>query len=138
MAKRNLKSVLVRMPTTLKRRLAREVTRRESTLNDVAVELLADGFGVAFTPSGRRGSAPGDTGVVLLRVPPELKRRLDEAARKRRSSTNGVIVESLAQRLDLSLQPRKDTMPRRNGSQNGKARDGKVRVAIIGVGNCAN
>ncbi|TMK80170.1 MAG: inositol-3-phosphate synthase [Actinobacteria bacterium] len=30
-------------------------------------------------------------------------------------------------------------MPRRNGSQNGKARsNGKVRVAIIGVGNCAN
>jgi myo-inositol-1-phosphate synthase len=30
-------------------------------------------------------------------------------------------------------------MPRKNGSQNGKARgNGKVRVAIIGVGNCAN
>jgi myo-inositol-1-phosphate synthase len=29
-------------------------------------------------------------------------------------------------------------MARQNGSQNGKGRDGKVRVAIIGVGNCAN
>src|SRR2546427_5247362 len=141
MAKRNLKSVLVRMPTTLKRRLAREVTRRESTLNDVAVELLADDFGVEFTPSGRQPGSRrlGDTGVVLLRLPPELKRRLDEAARERRSSTNRVIVETLAERLDLSLQSRKDTTPRRNGSQNGKARsNGKVRVAIIGVGNCAN
>ncbi len=139
MAKRDLKSVLVRMPTSLKRRLAREVARRESTLNDVAVDILAAEFGVEFTPSGRRGSVPGDTGVVLLRIPPELKRRLDAAARERKSSMNGVIVASLAERLDVSTQPRKDTMPRRNGSQNGKARsNGKVRVAIIGVGNCAN
>src|SRR5918992_456777 len=46
MAKRNLTSVLVRMPSALKRRLAREVTRRESTLNDIAVEILAERYGV--------------------------------------------------------------------------------------------
>ena len=110
MAKRNLKSILVRMPTTLKRRLAREVARRESTLNDVAVEILAAEFGVEFMPSGRRAPAPGETGVVLLRVPPELKRQLDAAARERRTSTNKIIVESLAERLDAPT-PRKDTMP---------------------------
>jgi myo-inositol-1-phosphate synthase len=137
MAKRNLKSILVRMPSTLKRRLAREVARRESTLNDVAVELLADEFRVDFQPSGRRGPVPGDTGVVLLRMPPELKRQLDAAARERRSSTNKVVVETLSTRLGAPT-PRKDTMARENGSQNGKARNGKVRVAIIGVGNCAN
>jgi myo-inositol-1-phosphate synthase len=137
MAKRNLKSILVRMPSTLKRRLAREVARRESTLNDVAVELLAAEFAVDFHPSGRRGPVPGDTGVVLLRMPPELKRQLDAAARERRSSTNKVVVETLTTRLGAPT-PRKDTMPRQNGSQNGKARTGKVRVAIIGVGNCAN
>ena len=139
MAKRDLKSILVRMPTTLKRRLAREVARRQSTLNDVAVDLLAGRFGVEFEPSGRSGPVPGATGVVLLRVPPELKRRLDAAARERDTSTNSVVVESLAERLDVSLHPGKDTMPRRNGSENGKTgRSGKVRVAIIGVGNCAN
>ncbi len=41
MARRELKGVLVRMPPTLKRRLAREVGRRGGTMNDVAVELLA-------------------------------------------------------------------------------------------------
>ena len=137
MAKRNLKSILVRMPSTLKRRLAREVARRESTLNDVAVEILADEFGVDFQPSGRRGPVPGDTGVVLLRMPPELKRQLDAAARERRSSTNKVVLETLSERLGGST-PRKETMAR-NGTQNGKARSkDKVRVAIIGVGNCAN
>src|SRR5215216_4971784 len=140
MAKRDQKSILVRMPKTLKRRLAREVARRESTLNDVAVELLASDFGVDFTPSGRqhRSRRLGDTGAVLLRVPPELKRQLDAAARQRHSSTNKIVVASLTERLDAST-PRKEAMPRRNGSENGKARrNGKVRVAIIGVGNCAN
>jgi len=125
MAKRNSKSILVRMPSTLKRRLAREVARRESTLNDVAVDLLADEFGVDFRPSGRRGPVPGDTGVFLLRIPPELKRQLDAAARERRSSTNKVVVETLTTRLGAPT-PRKDTMARQNGSQNGKGRDGKV------------
>src|SRR5919204_18566 len=97
-------SIIVRMPRNLKRRLAREVARRESTLNDVAVEALAAAFGVDFTPSGRRGSVPGETLEERLTTPTS----------------------------------RKDTMAR-NGSQNGKARrNGKVRVAIIGVGNCAN
>jgi myo-inositol-1-phosphate synthase len=138
MAKRDLTSVLVRMPPTLKRRLAREVARRESTLNDVAVELLAERFDVPFEPSGRRGRVPGETGVVLLRVPPELKRRLEATARERATSTNNLIVESLSEQLDVS-HPRKEAMAKRNGSQNGTASaTGKVRVAIIGVGNCAN
>jgi myo-inositol-1-phosphate synthase len=138
MAKREQTSILVRMPKTLKRRLAREVARRQSTLNDVAVALLADEFGVEFTPSGRRGPVPGEAGDVLLRVPPDLKRKLDEVARERRSSANTVVVESLTERLGAAT-PRKEPMPRANGSQNGKARgNGKVRVAIIGVGNCAN
>jgi myo-inositol-1-phosphate synthase len=136
MAKRELTGVLVRMPSTLKRRLAREVARRQGTLNDIAVELLADRYGVAFEPSGRKGSVPSDSGEVLLRVPPELKHRLDADARERGTSKNQVIVETLAEQLGS---PRKEAMAERNGSQNGKARsDGKVRVAIIGVGNCAN
>jgi len=128
------------MPKVLKRRLAREVARRGSTLNDVAVDLLASEFGVDFTPSGRQPSSRrlGDAGAVLLRVPPELKRQLDAAARERRTSTNKIVVASLSERLDVTT-PRKEAMPRRNGSQNGKGRGtGKVRVAIIGVGNCAN
>jgi myo-inositol-1-phosphate synthase len=138
MAKRDLTGVLVRMPPALKRRLAREVVRRQSTLNDVAVELLAERFGVPFEPSGRRGRAPGETGAVLLRVPPELKRQLEAGARKRATSTNNLIVESLYEQLGVAP-TRKEAMAKDNGSRNGKARaNDKVRVAIIGVGNCAN
>jgi myo-inositol-1-phosphate synthase len=135
MARKHTKSILVRMSRTLKRRLGREVARRESTLNDIAVEILAERYQIDFEPSGRKGNPPSDTGVVLLRVPPAVKDRLDADARERGTSTNRLIVEALSERL----LPRKDAMAQQNGSQNGKARsDGKVRVAIIGVGNCAN
>jgi myo-inositol-1-phosphate synthase len=123
------------MPPALKQALTREVRRRGSTMNDVAVELLATHFGVAFEPSGRKGgTVPGASGAVLLRVPPELKRRLKTTADAGASTTNKLIIETLASELK-----RKDPMAQTNGKTNGKVRStDKVRVAIIGVGNCAN
>src|SRR5918999_1651270 len=135
MPSRHVTSLLVRLPAPLKRRLAREVARRGVALNDVAGELLAGRFGVAFRPSGRKGSPPGDARTVLLRVPAELKQRIQAAARDRGTTANQVVVESLAE----SLTDRKDTMTSTNGSTNGRARSTeKVRVALVGVGNCAN
>ncbi len=126
--------VLVRMPPDLKRSLAREVERRRASLNDVAVAILASRFGVAFTPSGRRGAPPSSAGDVLLRMPRELKDRLTRRAAERHKSTHDLIVETLSDGLGGQ---RKEDMSEKNGSTNGRATD-KVRVAIIGVGNCAN
>jgi myo-inositol-1-phosphate synthase len=127
-------SLLVRMPGSLKRALAREVGRRGSTLNDVAVSILADRFDVSFEPSGRRGPTPGGSGAVLLRVPPELKQRLKETAEASASTTNRLVIDTLAAELQERV-----PMPQTNGKRNGKVRsEDKVRVAIIGVGNCAN
>jgi myo-inositol-1-phosphate synthase len=128
-------SVIVRMPPGLKSRLAREVVRRGRTMNDVVVGALAERFGVSFRESGRKGSPPGLTGVVVLRMPGELKQAIRADAALRNQTMNELIVEALAERLDA----RKDTMASKNGSQNGRGRsDDKVRVALIGVGNCAN
>src|SRR6266508_2433086 len=119
MAKREVTSVLVRMPAKLKRRLAREVSRREATLNDVAVELLAGRFRVSFQPSGRRGSTPGDSPSVLLRMPPALHERLRATADERATSTNAVIVATLEDAL--GDHQREDTMAQTDGKQNGRA-----------------
>ena len=117
------------MPAELKQRLAQEVAARGSNLNDVAVGILASRFAVPFSGTGRKGAPPRPRGDVLLRMPAELKDRLTRRASERRRNVNELIVETLADGLG------KDTM----ASTNGKARDdGKVRVAIIGVGNCAN
>jgi myo-inositol-1-phosphate synthase len=151
MAKRDATSILVRMPAELKHGLAAEVERSGSTLNDIGVSLLAERFGVAFEPSGRPGTAPGDSPIVLLRVPHELKKRLQAEAARHETNTNRVIIQSLAEGLGVRLEPafidrvplggrrRRQTMAQSNGSANGRARSqDKVRVAIVGVGNCAN
>jgi myo-inositol-1-phosphate synthase len=119
------------MPGELKRLLSEEVRSTGRSLNDVAVGLLASRFGVPFEPSGRPGKEPGSSGSVLLRMPAELKDKLAARAAQRRRNVNDLIVETLAERL-----AGKESM----ASTNGKAprSDEKVRVAIIGVGNCAN
>jgi myo-inositol-1-phosphate synthase len=134
---RERSDVLVRMPAELKRRLAREVEARGGNLNDFAVEILASRFAVPFQGSGRRGGRPSGKGDVLLRMPPELKERLSRRASERRRSVTQLIVETLSERFD-DLE-RKETMASKNGSGNGRTRsDERVRVALIGVGNCAN
>ena len=141
------KNVIVRMPPQLKRRVSALATRRGVGMNDVVLEILERALGVPFTPSGRKGSPPGESSVVLLRMTPELKQKLQAAALERKSNMNRLVVGSLADHLGVRLEPprsqilrrRKEPMASTNGSKNGRARsEDKVRVAIIGVGNCAN
>jgi len=129
--------VLVRLPADLRRRLTAEVERRGASLNDVAVAILASRFAVPFRPSGRRGATPRvSSGGVLLRMPRELKDKLSRRAAERRRSTHDLIVEVLSDGLGTQ---RKEAMTNTNGSSNGHLPDnGKVRIAIVGVGNCAN
>jgi myo-inositol-1-phosphate synthase len=129
------------MPEALKAALVREVARSDANLNDVATGLLAEQFGVAYAPTGRRSPLAGSSGVALLRMPLELKLRIEAEARRTGSTVNSVIVEALADALDITLmtQRRKEDMASTNGNTNGKARsEDRVRVAVIGVGNCAN
>ncbi len=129
------------MPFSLKGALVREVARRGGSLNDVATGMLAERFGVAFTPSGRKSPLPGPSPVVLLRMPSELKHEIQASARRRGLNVNDLVLLTLSDALEIPFTSnRKDTlMASTNGSTNGKARSkDKVRVAIVGVGNCAN
>src|SRR5438093_3170104 len=128
------------MPSSLKGALVRETARRGVSLNDVAVGILADELGVPYTPSGRKSPLPGASPVVLLRVPPDLKYELEAEAARTSSSVNDAIVKVLADGLGIPrARQRKEPMANTNGSKNGKMRSqDKVRVAIVGVGNCAN
>src|SRR6059058_3948913 len=118
------------MPSGLKRSLVDEVRRTGRSLNDVAVGILASRFAVSFEPSGRAGKAPGEGASVLLRMPAELKERLAARAAQRKRNVNDLIVETLSERLG------KETMESTNGKS--PRSEESVRVAIIGVGNCAN
>src|SRR4051794_28585728 len=101
------------MPPQLKRRVSAEATKRGVGMNDVVLGILAGRFDVPFTPSGRKGSAPGDSGVVLLRMAPELKQKLQAAALERTSNTNRVIVGTLADHLGVQLEPPRSQLIRR-------------------------
>ena len=68
------------MPSTLKQALVRETARREASLNDVAVGLLADAYEVPFVPSGRKSPLPGSSPVVLLRASDALKHERNQAS----------------------------------------------------------
>ena len=130
----------------------RETARRGASLNDVAVGILADAFGVALRADEPPKPAPGSSPVVLLRMPEELKAAIQAEAFRRGSNTNDVILAALSDELGVPFESNrsrsvpfgggrgKDTpMAATNGSANGATRSkDKVRVAIIGVGNCAN
>ena len=80
------------MPGSLKRALVREVARRGSNLNDVAVALLAERFGIPFSPSGRRRKVvPSAAGAVVLRMPADLRRELKASAQRRKQNVNDLV-----------------------------------------------
>src|SRR5918997_4541568 len=151
-SRRERTGVLVRMPEALKGALVREVARRGGNLNDVATGILAERFGVAWQPTGRRRPLAGTSGTALLRIPPALKREIQAEAFRRETNTNDVIIRTLADALGVPLtsphhrrrsvpfggRRGKDTMASTNGSTNGGRPQDKVRVAVIGVGNRAN
>jgi myo-inositol-1-phosphate synthase len=76
---------------------------------------------------------------VLLRLPPALRAEIHASAARGQRKANDVIVAVLAEELGVPYDSnRRDTMADTNGSKNGARAKDKVRVAIIGVGNCAN
>ncbi len=149
-------AVLVRTPASLKAALVRESARRGVSLNDVSVGILAHRFGVEYAPTNRKSPLPGSSPVVLLRMPEPLRAAIRAESHRSGANTNDVILAALSDELGVPFQSNRKSNTRRsappgggrgkditmaasNGSANGKARSkDKVRVAIIGVGNCAN
>src|SRR5687768_2617446 len=128
------------MPAPLKAALVRETARRNSNVNDVAAGILADNFGVPYLPSGRRRKVlAGSSPVLLLRIPQELKDEIHAWATHTGANANDVILAALTDGLGIpQVSNRKEPMAETNGSKNGARSKDKVRVALIGVGNCAN
>ncbi len=129
------------MPAHIKTALVQETARRGVSLNDVAAGLVAGELGVGYTPTGRRSTLPGSSPVVLLRVPEDLKHSLEAEATRSGHTVNDVVLRALADGLGVpfaSNKGRKEPMATQNGSKNGARKKDKVRVALVGVGNCAN
>jgi myo-inositol-1-phosphate synthase len=129
-----VKQIVRRLPSAIKEAIARRAEAGGSNMNDVAVGILAREFGVQFRPTRRRGAGVGDSPNVVLRMPSELRRAIKRSALERGTTARDEIIRVLGEDTGV----RKDTMAT-HGTQNGRARSSdKVRVAVIGVGNCAN
>lgn len=78
----NSETLHVHVDADLKERLVFDAIARGSSINDVAVAILADHFTVKFEGTGRKspGAEVGAGGPLLLRVPPALWRKVDAAA----------------------------------------------------------
>jgi myo-inositol-1-phosphate synthase len=128
------------MSPPLKGALVREAARRGSNVNDVAAGILAERFGLPYIPTGRRRKVlAGSSPVLLLRVPQELKEEIRAEASRTGANANDVVLAALSDGLGIPrTSTRKDTMAETNGSKSSARSKDKVRVAIIGVGNCAN
>src|SRR5918998_1386253 len=74
-------------------------------------------------------------------MPAPLTGALVRETARRRSNANDVTADALAAGLGVPAagnRTRKEPMATTNASKNGRRAQDKVRVAIIGVGNCAN
>ena len=87
-------------------------------MNDVAVSILAERFGVEFEPSGRRRKVlAGSSPVHLLRVPQQLKDEIHAEASRTGTNANDVILAALTEGLGIpQVRRRKETMAETNGS----------------------
>lgn len=99
-----LMSVLIRVPPRLRNRLVGSVRREGSNLNDLIVGTLATRYAVPFDPSGRRSKATIPSGAVVVRMPAELKKKIQlDALDHYPSNLTERIVTALAEELEVNL-----------------------------------
>src|SRR5438105_4448961 len=79
MSRQHRVGVLVRMPPVLKSAAVERADAEGRSVNDVLVAALSRRYGVRFHPTNRRSRrARRHNGDVLLRMPPELRRKIQQ------------------------------------------------------------
>src|SRR5262245_31403993 len=92
--------VLVKMPPELKAAL----TRDGENMNNAAVVILAARYDLPFQPTDRKlREVPGPTPQVALRMPPTLKRMIQQEAFDLETNTTDHVVSILADHYGIDL-----------------------------------
>lgn len=93
------------VPNTVLARLTADARRRDVSLNDAAVTILAARYGIEKEPSGAGFTAPLTRPTLLLSMPDELHRRIKmDAAGKRGATMRGLIVQTIARHYGVPVQ----------------------------------
>lgn len=98
----NPKIYLNPVPQPLKERLIADAEAQGTNMNDVAVRILADRYGVKIdAPPSRKASADPDRLFLMLRPPPELRRAIHIAAASRDRSRAQEALAALLEHYGL-------------------------------------
>lgn len=93
--------IIRNIPPALKDALMDEAERRESNMNDVAVSILADAWGVPFTPTGKLTPGWTDATTVGLVMPRRLRRKLNVEAARRDTNATALVLDTLMDHFKL-------------------------------------
>lgn len=84
------------IPSELKDALVAQAEFDGTNMNDVAVSILAEAYGVPFTPSEKRTPGLTDALDISIQMPKRLRRKLNiEAARQETTATDLILAELL-------------------------------------------
>lgn len=90
------------VPESLRDAITRDAESRDVSLNEAAVSVLADRFGVDREPSGAAFTGATASDTMLLSVPDELRRRIRLEAAAQGVTMRGTVLKTLAQHYGIS------------------------------------
>lgn len=104
------------VPATVLRKLVRDAEKRDVSLVEAAVGILADRYGIEREPTGAGFRGVPIRSTLLLSMPDELHRRLKvDAAGRKGVTMRGIIIAALAAhynvRADAHRRPRGTATP---------------------------
>lgn len=86
----------------IKAALAADAEARSASINDLAVGILAERFGVPFSGSGRRSPGFRGSAVGAYRMPTALWLAISHAAADRQTTKKQVVADALAEHYGLA------------------------------------
>lgn len=91
------------IPPKLKRALAQAAADQATNMNDVAVGIIADAYGVSFTPSGKGTPGYVDPTTLPLMMPRVLRKKVNVDAARKETTATDLILDLLLAYFDLSV-----------------------------------
>lgn len=96
--------LLVRnVPPRLKGKIVRRVRDEDRNMNDVLVQILADKYGLPYTPSGRKAGnrEVGASATIMLNLPPEIRAAIDFDAQTSGDTVRNTAVRVISEALGV-------------------------------------
>lgn len=91
------------VPRDVKRALARSAREQATGMNDVALMILGEKYGVRVEPTGRDGGAPEilDDSPLALKIPEKLHRAIRMHAAQSGGTMRGLAIATIADALGI-------------------------------------